>query len=100
MIQEISVQELKAKLQANEKIQIIDIREAYELANISIAHVHIPLGELLSRENEIKPDGIVVIHCQSGQRAAAACESLKRLYERSNVYNLIGGLDAWIAETV
>ncbi len=97
MIKEISVQELRSKLATGEHVQVIDIREPYEVDVASFTETNIPLGEILERESELATEGIVVLHCQSGQRASAACESLERLCNRSNIYNLTGGLEAWLA---
>ena len=97
MIKEISVEELKSKLTSGERVQVIDIREPYEVDVASFTEINIPLGEIIERENELSKEGIVVLHCQSGQRASAACESLERLCNRTNIFNLTGGLAAWLA---
>ena len=97
MIKEISVEELKSKLTSGERVQVIDIREPYEVDVASFTEINIPLGEIIKRENELSKEGIVVLHCQSGQRASAACESLERLCNRTNIFNLTGGLEAWLA---
>lgn len=97
MIKEISVEELKSKLTSGERVQVIDIREPYEVDVASFTEINIPLGEIIERENELSKEGIVVLHCQSGQRASAACESLERLCNRTNIFNLTGGLEAWLA---
>lgn len=97
MIKEISVEELKSKLTSGERVQVIDIREPYEVDVASFTEINIPLGEIIERENELSKEGIVVLHCLSGQRASAACESLERLCNRTNIFNLTGGLEAWLA---
>jgi len=98
MIKSISVHDLKTKLDAGETIQVIDIREPYEIEVASFGGISIPMGEIMDRKDELASEGMVVIHCQSGQRAAAVCEGLQRLFNKHNVYNLTGGLNAWIEE--
>jgi rhodanese-related sulfurtransferase len=94
-VPEISVQELKQKLDRHESIELIDVREPfeYEIARIDGAKL-IPLGELSRRLNEIRRDGQAIVHCHSGVRSAQAVEILRQA-GFSEVFNLAGGIDAW-----
>tara|TARA_B100000780_G_C21069959_1_gene430475 strand:+ start:310 stop:633 length:324 start_codon:yes stop_codon:yes gene_type:complete len=95
-LKSISAQELKSRLESGEQIQVIDVREPYEYSWENLGALNIPMGDILERVEELPIDGIVVVHCQSGQRATAVCEALERLHKRINIYNLDGGYQAWL----
>ena len=96
---EITATELKQRLDKGDDIQIVDVRESFEVA---IAHipdtVHIPLGEVVSRMTEIDPSRETVVHCKGGVRSAKAIEALKRSGFTGNLINLKGGIMAWSNE--
>lgn len=94
-IPEISVEDLKARLDRKENFVLVDVREPFEwdIARIPGA-VLIPLGELPSRLVELNPDDDLVIQCKSGGRSAHAVEFLKQ-QGFSKVSNLAGGILAW-----
>jgi len=89
--------ELKEKIVKDESIILIDIREPYEFEEVNIGATLIPMGDLIPRisELEIHKDREIVLHCQSGNRSAAACEALK-LLGFSNVSHLEGGIKAFL----
>jgi adenylyltransferase/sulfurtransferase len=91
----ISVQELKAKMDAGDAFELIDVREPFEfeIARIDRAKL-IPLGQISQRADELRPEQTLVIHCHSGRRSAQAVRLLKQR-GFANVYNLEGGIDAW-----
>jgi adenylyltransferase/sulfurtransferase len=93
----INVQDLKRKIDAGEKLLLIDVREPfeYEIARIEGAKL-IPLREIAERANELANEEIVV-HCHSGMRSAQAVELLRKA-GLTNVSNLEGGIDAWSEE--
>ena len=94
-VPEISVQELKRKMDAREALELIDVREPFEfeIARIDGATL-IPLGEIAERADELKREEPIIVHCHSGRRSAQA---VRLLQQRgfTNVYNLEGGIDAW-----
>jgi len=93
---DITVQELKQKLDAGEKFVFLDVREAWEHAEFNLGAQLIPLGELMGRLSELddhKNDEIVV-HCRSGARSGMA-QSVMQSQGFTNVRNLIGGAMAW-----
>jgi sulfur-carrier protein adenylyltransferase/sulfurtransferase len=94
----ITVQELKAKLDANENLQLIDVREPYEIDICSINGDPIPMGEVMNRVGEISKEKPVIIHCRSGKRSAAVIDSLERNHGFDNLTNLTGGILAYAAE--
>ena len=70
-MEEITSTELKQRLDNGEDIQIIDVREDNEYAFNQIPNsVHIPLGQVLARVDEIDPNRETVVHCKMGGRSA------------------------------
>lgn len=99
MIEEISATDLKARLDAGDDIQLIDVRQPDEnaFARIDGAKL-IPLGEILSRMGEIDETRETVIHCKMGGRSAKAVEVLQKAGFKGNLKNLKGGITAWSNE--
>ena len=96
---EITATELKQRLDNGEDIQIVDVRESFEVAIAKIPDtVHIPLGEVVNRMAEIDPNRETVVHCKGGVRSAKAIEALKRSGFTGNLINLKGGIMAWSNE--
>lgn len=94
-MKQITVKELKTKLDNHESVQIIDVREEYEVEICSIGGEHIPMSEVLTNSEKIKRDVPVVIHCRGGNRAAAVILALENNFQFKNLYNLEGGIMAW-----
>lgn len=93
---EISASELKQRLDNGDDLQIVDVREAFEVAIAQIPDtIHIPLGEVVSRMAEIDPNRETVVHCKGGVRSARAIEALKRSGFTGHLINLKGGIMAW-----
>ncbi len=92
---EITVQELKARLDAGEDITVIDVREPYEYEEMNIGVPNIPLGELAFRTDELgdKSSEIIML-CRSGARSGNAQKLLSQL-GFTNVINMKGGMLAW-----
>lgn len=98
-MEEITATELKQRLDNGDDIQIIDVREDNEYAFNSIPNsVHIPLGQVLSRMNEIDPNRETVVHCKMGGRSARAIDALQRSGFTGKLANLKGGILAWSDE--
>jgi len=96
-VPEISVTELKRKMDAGENINVLDVREPheYEVANIGVRLV--PLGELPQRLAEFDQNENFAIHCKTGGRSAKAVKLLQDAGFQ-NVYNVKGGITAWSEE--
>jgi adenylyltransferase/sulfurtransferase len=91
---EMTVEELKQKLDAKEDIFVLDVREPHEYQICNLGAPLIPLGQLPARVGELDPDKHIVVHCRSGKRSADAVEFLRKSgFER--VQNLRGGILAW-----
>lgn len=98
-MQEITATELKQRLNAGEDIQIIDVRQPDEFAFAKIEGTKlIPLGEVISRMNEIDDSKETVVHCKMGGRSAKAIEALQNAGFKGNLINLRGGITAWSNE--
>jgi len=98
-MQEITATDLKQRLDNGDDIQIVDVREANEVAIARMPNtVHIPLGEVVNRMNEIDPNRETVVHCKGGIRSAKAIEALQRSGFKGNLINLKGGILAWSNE--
>lgn len=95
-MQEITAAELKAKLDAGEDIQLIDVRQPDEHA---FAHIDgaklIPLGEVIARMSEFDPSRDTVVHCKAGGRSAKAIMALQQAGYEGSLTNLVGGITAW-----
>lgn len=97
-MKEFSVQELKKMMDEGSKIQVVDVRESWEVEISSIGADHIPMGEILNRANEIRRDIPVIIHCRSGARSANVVNALELQLGLTNLHNLKGGITAWANE--
>ena len=93
-IKEIDVTELKKRFDKNFSFTLLDVREPYEVqfANIE-PHVHIPMGTLPVRHEEIDKEKPIIVICHTGVRSAQVCQYLETL--GYDVTNLEGGIDAW-----
>ena len=78
------------------KLQIIDIREQYEHINGHIESINIPMENILESIQTIDSQKQVIVYCQTGRRAAAVVYMLKKNHNLNNVFNLIGGYQAYI----
>jgi rhodanese-related sulfurtransferase len=95
-MQDITVQELKLKLDNKDEFVFIDVREPYEYEEFNLGAKLIPLGSLMGALNDLEPfrDQEIVIHCRSGMRSGNAKETLSQL-GFTKVRNLLGGVLDW-----
>jgi sulfur-carrier protein adenylyltransferase/sulfurtransferase len=95
-MQEITATELKAKMDAGEDIQLIDVRQPDEFAFARIEGAKlIPLGDIIKRMDEIDPNRETVLQCKAGGRSAAAIQYLQQAGFQGEMKNLRGGITAW-----
>lgn len=96
---EISVNELNEKLLAGEDIQLIDVRLDYEygICHLETAQL-IPLNDIENKANQISKTKPVVFYCHHGMRSAHAIKTLQKMDSFDNLFNLVGGIDAWATE--
>lgn len=91
----ISNEELQKKLEAKEKLTLIDVREPAEYAfhRIPVA-ISIPLGVLEQRLDELQPDEDIYIICRSGKRSDMACQLLAEK-GFTKITNVLPGMSSW-----
>ena len=99
MTGDITVAELKQRLDAGENLNIIDVREPWEFEEFNINGKLIPLGDLQGKLDDLDTwmDQEVIVHCKSGGRSAAAVDYMTRQGFK-NARNLAGGMMAWQAQ--
>jgi adenylyltransferase/sulfurtransferase len=96
-IPQLSVKELKKRIDAGEEVFILDVREPYEYQIANIGGTLIPQNDVPQRLAEIDRDREIVVQCRSGARSQRIAEFLKQSgYPR--VVNLAGGILAWSDE--
>ena len=94
-MKEISVDELKEKMDEGADFQLIDVREPAEYEMGNNGGIHIPLSSVPENVDKIAADKPVYIICRSGRRSANAVMFLEQKYGRDNLYNVEGGMLAW-----
>ena len=93
-IPQMSVQELKQRMDNGSNLLVLDVREPFEYQIANIGATLIPMNDVPRRLNEIDRDREIVIHCHTGRRSQRVAEFLKQNgYEK--VSNLAGGIKAW-----
>lgn len=97
-MKEITVQELKQLMDTKGNFQLIDVREQYEFDEVNINGELIPMGEVMDNADKIAKDKQVVVHCRSGKRSASVIQALESQKGYTNLYNLKGGILAYIDE--
>lgn len=96
-MKEISVSELKRKIDSGENYQLIDVREPYEADICTMGGELIPMGMVMDSLDKVRKDVPVYVHCRSGKRSAAIVQALEA-NGYSDVYNVAGGILAWADE--
>jgi molybdopterin/thiamine biosynthesis adenylyltransferase/rhodanese-related sulfurtransferase len=93
-VPEITVRELKEKLDRGEDIKVLDVRDPHEYQVANIGAPLIPLNELPERMHELNQNDEIAVHCKTGGRSARAVKLLRDA-GFTNVYNVKGGITAW-----
>lgn len=95
-IKEINVNDLNDRIEAGEKVNLLDVREEFEHQMVNITGTLIPVGQLEDRLSEIEhlKDEEVVVYCRSGARSAEACRIMMRNGFKNPV-NMQGGINNW-----
>lgn len=97
-MKEITAIELKKLIDEKKDFQLIDVREEYEFDEVNINGQLIPMGEVMENIEKISKDKQVVVHCRSGKRSATVINALETQHGYTNLYNLKGGILAYIEE--
>ena len=85
----------KEKIDRNEEVMLLDVREPHELAISQIKNaILIPLNQLAGRTSELSKEKEIIIFCRIGSRSMRAVQILKGL-GFNKVFSLDGGINAW-----
>ena len=96
-MQNISVDQLKARIDAGEELNLLDVREDIERSEFNIGGEHFRLRriqDMATEEIDHLKDEEVICYCRSGQRSQMACLMLEHLGFKNTV-NVTGGMLAW-----
>jgi rhodanese-related sulfurtransferase len=96
-MKEITISEFTQLIEKSADYQLIDVREPFEYDIVQMGGELIPMGSLIENKDKISKDRMVIFQCKSGGRSA----NVTRYFEQmgyDNVYNLKGGILAYIAE--
>lgn len=97
-LKEVTARELYDWQVKGEPFQLIDVREPHEYDIVNIGGELIPLGTVSEHADDIDRDRKVVVHCKVGGRSAKAIRELEEKFGYTNLYNLKGGILAYIDE--
>jgi rhodanese-related sulfurtransferase len=94
-VKQLSATELKNKIDQEEKLFLLDVREPNEFQYGHIANsVLIPLNQIPNRLSELETQLEIVVICHHGMRSQQAANYLAQSGFK-NISNLMGGIDAW-----
>lgn len=94
VVPDMTVEELKRRIDGGESVQLLDVRERFERDICSLGGTFIPLGELRDRISELDATKELVVYCHHGIRSQNAVNLLTQAGVR-NARNLLGGIDMW-----
>ncbi len=113
-VEEITVTELKSRLDAGEDLLIVDVREPHEWQIVALdGTLRITKGEIQTAKNailagrklrdetvlaQIPTDREVIVHCRTGARSADAIRFLREAGYKNKLLNVKGGIIAWARE--
>ena len=93
----ITVEEVKARMDAGKELYLLDVREPDERAEFNIGGTFLPLGSIqMMQTDDIDDwkDKEVICYCRSGNRSMQAC-LMRETFGFTNVKNMQGGMNAW-----
>ena len=89
MLKEITPEELINK--SPQEIQLIDIREPYELVDgYILGNTNIPMGDILDKKDQLSKTKDIIIYCNTGRRSKPVVYMTHKLHNYT-LYNLKGG---------
>lgn len=98
-IPEISLADFTQKVEADEHVTILDVREKDEFEEAHIpGAIHIPLGEVGARMNELAKEDAIYIICHSGRRSGIAGDLMAK-NGFGTLYNVVPGMSNWTGKT-
>lgn len=99
-VPELGPADLHARMERGEEVRLLDVREPFEREIADLperGQLRIPVGELVSRMDELDRSEEIVVYCRSGSRSEWAVGELRR-QGFPKVWNLRGGLLRWREE--
>jgi len=96
-MENITVEQLKARIDAGEKLHVLDVREPSEYQEYNLGAKLLPLGKIQGMQTEEIDDWKneeVIVHCRSGARSVTASQFLE-MQGFTHVVNVLGGALAW-----
>jgi len=102
-VKAISAKELKKKIDAEEDLWMLDVREPYMRGEGSIEGMDneaISLGTLLFDADSKLEDknALIIVYCRQGKSAVLAAQMLVKQLHYKNVFYLDGGLESWLLD--
>ena len=97
-MENITVEQLRARIDAGENINLLDVREDVERSDFHIGGRHFRLGriqEMAIEDIEDLKEEEVICYCRSGKRSQTACLMLEHMGFKKTV-NVTGGILDWI----
>jgi rhodanese-related sulfurtransferase/TusA-related sulfurtransferase len=99
VIPEIPLENFKVKVESNEKMTILDVRERDEFeAGHIVGAIHIVLGEVENRSGELNKEDEIYVICHSGRRSEAAAQTMAKQGFKKLI-NVVPGMRDWTGET-
>lgn len=92
-MQQLSIQQFISWTEQGRAFLLVDVREDFERELFHIGGIHIPMGELAARVQELKTGLPVIFYCEKGIRSTIAMQRLEPL--GLEMYSLSGGMSAW-----
>ena len=96
-MENITIEEVKQRLDTGEKLHILDVREPQEYAEFNINGKLVPLGQIMGMMLDDIEDWKgeeIIVHCHAGKRSMQACMVLEQV-GFTNLKNMVGGVSAW-----
>ena len=92
---ELEAIDFKNQLERDTQSLLVDVREEYEHEDDNIGGTNIPMGDVLSRINDLNTNATIYIYCKSGNRSKAIAYHLAQHVAPTKVYTLMGGIEAY-----
>jgi rhodanese-related sulfurtransferase len=96
-MKKISVEECEQLLKEH-AVEIIDVREPWEVEICEMGGKHIPMHEIVEKTTLLQPENAYVIVCKTGRRAEAVANLLEAEFKFEQIYLLEGGITEWYAK--
>ena len=91
---EIPAHTFKTHFEQSDNAVLIDVREEYEHEDENLGGRNIPMGEVLSKVDELTHFSHIYLYCKSGKRSKAIAYNLAKELDRSSIYSCQGGIQA------